>query len=78
MQRIIQLNERQVELVSLIASGLTTDQAADKVNLQRQSAYNILSLARNKVGANTMPHLVAICLEKGLIEQDGEGFSPAA
>lgn len=75
----IQLTERQLELIALVASGLTIEQAAPRVHLAQQSTYNVLSMARSRAGASTLPHLVAICLIKGLIVESGEGtFAPSA
>jgi DNA-binding CsgD family transcriptional regulator len=73
------LTDRQLELVGLVASGLTIEQAAKRCFIAQQSAYNILSSARARAGAETMAQLAVVAVVNGWLEADDEGeYIPAA
>jgi hypothetical protein len=62
-----------------VASGSTIDEAASSAFIARQSAYNILSVARSKAGCATLTQLAVVATVNGWIEADGEGHAtPAA
>lgn len=72
------LTVRQMELLALVVSGMTIENAADQVHIAKQSAYNTLSQARSKVDATTVTHLAVIAIERGwLVKSDRGGYSPA-
>lgn len=75
----IPITPRQLELLSHVASGLTIDQAAEKIVVAPRSAYNMLGTARDKAGVSTTTRLVIVALREGWLEMDDEGqVAPAA
>lgn len=73
------LTPRQLELLAEVANGYTIEQAARRCFIAQQSAYNILSAARSRAGAQTVSQLTALAVTKGWLEADSEGFyTPAA
>lgn len=69
------LSDRQLELLALVASGHTIAEAAGKIYIAEQSAYNLLSQARTRADARTIPHLVLIALQHEWLMPDGEGLA---
>lgn len=72
------LTPRQLELLAHVASGKTIEEAAESTFMARQSAYNVLSAARARVGSKTVTHLAIMAIEHGWLERDGEEWLPAA
>jgi DNA-binding CsgD family transcriptional regulator len=74
----IPLTPRQLELLALVASGLTIEEAAEKAFMAPRSAYNTLSLARTRSGCKTVTQLAVRAIIKGWLQSDDEGqLSPA-
>lgn len=72
------LTDRQTELLSQVASGLTVEQAARESFVAPQSAYNILSSARSRAEVQTMAQLCVKAVVEGWIEKgDDEAYHPA-
>jgi DNA-binding CsgD family transcriptional regulator len=71
----VPLSDRQLELLALVASGNTIAEAAGQIYVAEQSAYNLLSVARGRAGAKTIPHLVLIAVQHGWLVPDGEGLA---
>lgn len=67
------LSERQLQLLAYVASGLTIDQAAAKVHVAKQSAYNTLSAARGKANAATVTQLAVLAIDCGWLEKTESG-----
>lgn len=69
------LSDRQVELVMHLANGLRYEQIADAMGLSMSSVKQTVKRAQQNAGANTVPHLVSICIADGELvwnEEQGE------
>ena len=67
------LTARQTELLGWVASGLTIEQAAKKCYIATQSAYNILSSARNRADVHTVAQLAVIAVQRRLARDGRPG-----
>jgi DNA-binding NarL/FixJ family response regulator len=71
------LSPREVEILSLTASGMTAGAIAEALCLSLKTVQNNLSLIKAKVGARTDAHLVWIAMGAGLVSPpDGAGERP--
>ncbi|RUR52731.1 helix-turn-helix domain-containing protein [Halomonas populi] len=61
------LTKRQTEIVELLASGLTAEQAATSLSRAVPTVRRHIQLAYERVGAKNTAHLVAISIRKGFI-----------
>lgn len=62
------LTQRQTEIVELLASGLTAEQAADRLSRAVPTVRRHIQLAYERVGARNTAHLVAISISRGFIK----------
>jgi DNA-binding CsgD family transcriptional regulator len=60
------LSPREKEVLSLIASGLTLEQAARRLSISVRSADQYKSRAFEKLGAVSSPHAVALAMRTGV------------
>ncbi len=60
------LSPREKEVLSLIASGLTLEQAARKLCISVRCADQYRGRAFGKLGAVSSPHAVALALRTGI------------
>ncbi|PZQ15994.1 MAG: DNA-binding response regulator [Ancylobacter novellus] len=67
------LGPREVEILQLIASGLTTEEIADALSLSQKTIQNYHSGIKAKLDARTDARLVRIAIEAGLIDIDPSG-----
>lgn len=58
---------RQLEFISLIASGLDTHQVAKEVGVSQNTVRNTLVAAKDKSEASSTANLIAHCVYKGWI-----------
>lgn len=70
------LTPRQLELLALYASGDTLPEIANKKFLSYSSVQQTLGTARERVGARSLTHLVAIAIEARVIVKNGIGYKP--
>lgn len=70
------LTPRQLELIALYASGCGLREIAARKFLSYKWVQEMLTDARERVGASTLPQLCAITAEAGLIVRNGNGFKP--
>lgn len=61
------LTKRQSEAVTLTAQGMSAKQIADQLGIAVTTTQKMLAEARERVGAKTVAHLVAIAISKGFI-----------
>jgi DNA-binding CsgD family transcriptional regulator len=67
------LSDRQIECVMHLANGLRYEQIADAMGLSMSSVKQTVKRAQKNAGANTVPHLVSICIADGeLIWRENE------
>jgi DNA-binding CsgD family transcriptional regulator len=67
-----------MELLGYVASGYTIEEAAERVFLARQSAYNVLSAARERASCKTVAQLAVRAVTSGWLEMDDGGiYRPA-
>jgi LuxR family quorum sensing-dependent transcriptional regulator len=65
------LTVTEEEVLNFIADGLTQDQIGSKMNKTRRSVEHHCNMAREKLGARTIAHAVAIGFRRGiLIKED--------
>lgn len=62
------LTKRQTEIVELLASGLTAEQAAASLSRAVPTVRRHIQLAYERVGARNTAHLVAISISRGFIK----------
>lgn len=67
---------RQLELIALYASGYAIERIASVKFLSYSSVKQTLATARARTGAKSLTHLCVICLDAGLIAQNGNGYTP--
>jgi DNA-binding CsgD family transcriptional regulator len=65
--------ERQMILIVRIANGERIGDIAKNEHLSVTSVEKGLKSARKRLGANTLPHLISICIARGLLEWEEEG-----
>jgi DNA-binding CsgD family transcriptional regulator len=70
------LTPRQVELLAMYASGYSLQQIADIKFLSYVTVQKEMAKAKERSQADTLPHLVAVCVQTGVIIKNGRGFKP--
>lgn len=60
------LSPREKDVLSLIASGLTLEQAARKLGISARCANQYRGRAFDKLGAISSPHAIALALRIGI------------
>lgn len=68
-QLIAQLGPRETEILRLLASGMSSDDIADLLNLSHKTIRNHHYSIKRKIGARNDAHLVWIALSAGLVEE---------
>ncbi|GBD46930.1 response regulator [Methylopila sp. Yamaguchi] len=71
------LGPREVEILQLIASGMTTDEIADALSLSQKTIQNYHSGIKAKLNARTDANLVWVAIDAGLLEMRAAGGGPA-
>lgn len=66
-------NDRQLELLAYLCSGLNIAQAAKKIFMAERTAYNMMGETRKRVGANSTEQLVVIAFKEEWLEVDDDG-----
>ena len=61
------LTEREREVMSLVAGGLSNDEVAERLVMSPATAKTHVSRAMMKLGARDRAHLVVIAYESGLV-----------
>ncbi|QBR71849.1 DNA-binding response regulator [Beijerinckiaceae bacterium] len=64
------LGPRETEILRLVASGLTTDEIANSLNLSVKTVQNYHYQIKSKIGARTDAHLVWLAIGAGLVGAD--------
>jgi two-component system, NarL family, invasion response regulator UvrY len=62
-----ELGPREAEILRLVASGLTTEQIAECLNLSGKTVQNYHYQIKSKIGARTDAHLVWLAIGAGLV-----------
>jgi DNA-binding CsgD family transcriptional regulator len=62
------LTPRELEVLELLARGATGEQIARQLFLSPETVQKHVHNAKRKVGARTRAHLVALGLQRGLID----------
>ena len=62
------LSPRQRDVLAHIADGLRIKQSADRLGIEYNTARSHAAKAKNRLGAKSAAHAVAIALRKGLIQ----------
>jgi DNA-binding NarL/FixJ family response regulator len=62
-----ELSPRETEILRLVASGLTTDEIAETLNLSPKTVQNYHYQIKSKIGARTDAHLVWLAIGAGLV-----------
>jgi HD-GYP domain-containing protein (c-di-GMP phosphodiesterase class II) len=68
-ERIVGLTPRELEVLRLIAAGLTAKEAAQKLEIAPKTADNHIQSLYSKIGVTTRAGAALYALERGLIEQ---------
>jgi DNA-binding CsgD family transcriptional regulator len=69
-RKTAELTDREREVLSQLAAGLTTDEAARALHVSPHTVRSRLQTALRKVGARTREQLVAIAIREGAIDLD--------
>ena len=69
-RRTAELTDREREVLSQLAAGLTTDEAAEALHVSPHTVRSRLKTALRKVGAKTREQAVAIAIREGAIDLD--------
>ncbi len=69
-----QLGPREIEILRLLASGLTSESIAELLNLSTKTVRNHHYAIKGKVGAQTDAHLVWLAISAGLVNIDDAKF----
>ncbi|MCD4664150.1 MAG: response regulator transcription factor [Bacteroidales bacterium] len=67
------LTERELEILQLIAKGLTNQEIADKLFISVRTVTNHRANINSKTGANNTAKLIAFALKHNLINMDNNG-----
>jgi two-component system invasion response regulator UvrY len=67
------LAPRETEILRLVASGLTTEQIAESLNLSPKTVQNYHYQIKSKIGARTDAHLVWLAIGAGLVAPQSAG-----
>ncbi|HEY8333421.1 MAG TPA: response regulator transcription factor [Tardiphaga sp.] len=67
------LGPRETEILRLVASGWTTEQIAQSLNLSAKTVQNYHYQIKAKIGARTDAHLVWLATGAGLVTPEGVG-----
>jgi len=67
-QSDVQFTGRQLEIITLVAQGLTTKEIAERIGLGIESVRDHLNAAYRKLGASNRAEAVAIALRKRLLK----------
>lgn len=70
------ITDRQLELIALVASGHSFTEIGELKFLSPYTVRNILTTARERVGAKSLANLCVICFEAGLLRKNGTGYKP--
>ena len=65
---MIKPTPHQLDLLSLLAGGLTGKEAGVRLGISEHTVKHLLTCVRGKLGAETSTQAVAICLRKGWIK----------
>jgi DNA-binding NarL/FixJ family response regulator len=68
-----ELGPRETEILRLVASGLTTDEIAETLNLSPKTVQNYHYQIKSKIGARTDAHLVWLAIGAGLVTPESAG-----
>jgi DNA-binding NarL/FixJ family response regulator len=66
-------SKRELELLYLMADGLTDAEIAEKLSISAKTMRSRLHALRMKMQARTRTHAVAIAFRRGLLEVDRRG-----
>ncbi len=73
--RVIEhLGPREIEILRLLASGLTSEAIADLLNLSPKTVRNHHYTIKSKIGAQTDVHLVWLAVSAGLVNIEDAKF----
>lgn len=64
----LRLSRRRLQIVHLVAAGLSNEQIAVRLHITANTVKSLLSLAFQDLGATNRAHLVAIAMRAGLLE----------
>lgn len=64
------LNDREAQILRLVAEGKKTREIARSVRLAERTVKHYLELIRQKLGARNSSHAVALAIQRGLIRVD--------
>ncbi|HYA79987.1 MAG TPA: helix-turn-helix transcriptional regulator, partial [Methylocystis sp.] len=65
------LGPRETEILRLVASGRTTDEIAESLNISPKTVQNYHYQIKSKIGARTDAHLVWLAIGAGLLGRHG-------
>ena len=68
-----ELGPRETEILKLVASGRTSEEIAEALNLSTKTVQNYHYQIKSKVGARTDAHLVWLAIGAGLVNDDRPG-----
>jgi DNA-binding NarL/FixJ family response regulator len=72
------LNDREAEILRLVAEGKKTQEIARSVRLAERTVKHYLESIRQKLGAKNSSHAVALAIQRGLIRVDETSLTRVA
>lgn len=77
IQPLEPLTLRQLEILAHYANGLRFKEIAELEFISSKTVENTLTAARERAGARTLPHLVAMIVASGHLEWEDEVEDPS-
>jgi DNA-binding NarL/FixJ family response regulator len=71
-------SQRELELLTLMADGLTDSEIAEKLSISAKTMRSRLHALRMKMQARTRTHVVAIAFRRGLLSVERRGSESAS
>lgn len=76
MQVLEDLGPREIEILRMLATGLSSEAVANALNLSHKTVRNHHYAIKSKIGARNDAHLVWIAVRAGLVRIEDAAFSP--
>ncbi|MBD0743526.1 LuxR C-terminal-related transcriptional regulator [Streptomyces sp. CBMA152] len=74
-RQLVDLRERDLRVLELIAAGLTTEETARKLGIGHAAVKGNIARLSGEFGATGRPHLVALAHQQGLLGDETRGVA---
>ncbi len=66
------LSDRQIQVLILVAAGMSDNEIADKLGLSPGTIHRYLAAVRDRLHARNRAHALIIALQQGILILDGD------